>query len=111
MKTSSRWPLILAALSRAAVAHAQTWPARPVRILSTFVAGSVADGAMRLIAQKMQDSMGHPVIVEAQPGAGGVLAAQTTVRAPADGYTILHSAPTTLVGTPFLFKTPPYDPL
>jgi len=111
MKRFAPWTLMLVALALLPGAHAQTWPARPVRVLSTFVPGSVADGAMRLIAQKMSDSLGQPVIVDAQPGAGGVLAAQNLLRSAPDGYTILHSAPTTLVATPFLFKNPPYDPL
>ena len=93
------------------LAGAQGFPAKPVRFLSTFVAGSAADGAMRLVAQKMSDSMGQPVLVEVQAGAGGVLAAQTVVRAAPDGYTLLHAAPTTLVATPFILKNPPYDPL
>ena len=92
-------------------APAQAFPAKPIRVLSTFPAGGVADGAMRLIGQKMSESMRQPVIVEALPGAGGVIAAQSLVRAAPDGYTILHAAPTTLVATPYLLKNPPYDPL
>ncbi len=92
-------------------AFAQAYPAKPIRVLSTFPAGGVADGVMRLIGQKMIDSIGQPVIVEALPGAGGVIAAQTLMRSAPDGYTILHAAPTTLVATPFLLKNPPYDPL
>ena len=95
----------------AASVHAQSFPSKPFRILSTFTPGAVADAVMRLVAQKMSESVGQPVIVEAVPGAGGVLAAQTTVRAAPDGYTLLHCAPTTLVATPFILKTPPYDPL
>ncbi len=103
---------LLAALALAVPAlQAQTFPAKPIRILSSFVTGSVADAAMRLVAQKMSDSVAQPVIVDAVPGAGGVLAAQTVVRAVPDGYTLLHCAPTTLVATPFILKNPPYDPL
>ena len=91
--------------------YPQAFPAKPIRVLSTFVAGSVADGAMRLVAQKMSDSIGQPVLVEVQAGAGGVLAAQAVARSAPDGYTIMHSAPTTLVATPFILKNPPYDPL
>ena len=92
-------------------ALAQNFPSKPFRILSTFTPGAVADAAMRLVAQKMSDSVGQPVIVDAMPGAGGVLAAQLLVRSAPDGYTMLHCAPTTLVATPFILKTPPYDPL
>jgi len=113
MKTRILVCLCLAAVIGSLSHHAlsQTYPAKAIRVLSTFNPGTVADGAMRLIAQKMSDSMLQPVIVEAMAGAGGVLAAQTLLRAAPDGYTIMHSAPTTLVATPFLFKTPPYDPL
>ena len=92
-------------------ALSQDYPARPVRVLSTFTPGSVADGLIRLLAQKMSPSLGQPVVVEVQAGAGGVLAAQTLVRSDPDGYTILHSAPATLVSTPFLLKNQPYHPM
>ena len=92
-------------------ALAQNFPSKPFRILSTFTPGAVADAAMRLVAQKMSDSVGQPVIVDAMPGAGGVLAAQLLVRSAPDGYTMLHCAPTTLVATPFILKNAPYDPL
>ena len=71
----------------AAASMAQSFPAKPFRVLSTFTPGSVADGVMRVVAQKMSESVGQPVIVEAMAGAGGVLAAQTVVRAAPDGYT------------------------
>lgn len=66
-------------------ALAQAYPSRPVRVLSTFNPGTVADGAMRLIAQKMSDSMRQPVIVEAMAGAGGVLAAHRHPARPVQG--------------------------
>lgn len=103
--------LFAAVLSGSAAAQAQTFPAKPVRILSSFVTGSVADAAIRLVAQKMSDAVAQPVIVDAMPGAGGVLSAQTVARAAPDGYTLLHCAPTTLVATPFILKNPPYDPI
>lgn len=111
-----RWTLVCLCLvgvigSLSHHALSQSYPAKAIRVLSTFNPGTVADGAIRLVAQKMSDSMLQPVIVEAMAGAGGVLAAQTLLRSAPDGYTIMHAAPTTLVATPFLFKTPPYDPL
>jgi tripartite-type tricarboxylate transporter receptor subunit TctC len=107
---------ILALLCAAAsvfslTAAAQSFPAKPIRILSTFTAGSVADGAIRLLGLKVSDSIGQPVIVEVQSGGGGVLAAQMLVRAAPDGYTLLHCAPTTLIAAPLLQKQPPYDTL
>ena len=114
MKKSTAVSLFLSgSLCVAAFQHAlsQGYPSKTVRVLSTFTPGSVADGAMRLVAQKMALSMGQPVVVEAQAGAGGLLAAQTLVRSAPDGYTLLHTVPGTLVSTPFVLKNPPYDPL
>jgi tripartite-type tricarboxylate transporter receptor subunit TctC len=107
-----KYPVILAvALAASQPALAQNYPSKPIRVLSTFTAGSVADGAMRLVAQKMQESMNNPVIVEVTSGGGGVLAGQTLVRSAPDGYTILHCAPTTLIATPLVLKNAPYDTL
>ena len=112
MRIKLSFSILAAALAFAVPgASAQTFPSKPFRIVSTFTPGAVADAAMRLIAQKMSDSVGQPVIVDAMPGAGGVLGAQIVVRAAPDGYTLLHCAPTTLVATPFILKTPPYDPI
>ena len=112
MRIKLSFSILAAALAFAVPgASAQTFPSKPFRIVSTFTPGAVADAAMRLIAQKMSDSVGQPVIVDAMPGAGGVLGAQIVVRAAPDGYTLLHCAPTTLVATPLILKTPPYDPI
>src|SRR3990172_8997437 len=92
-------------------ALSQDYPSRPVRVLSIFGPGSVADGAMRVVADKMSASMGQPVVVEVLAGAGGLLAAQALVRSAPDGYTILHATPSGIVSAPFLKKTPPSYPL
>jgi len=113
MSKSTTVSLCLAgALCVAALQNAlsQGYPAKPVRVLSTFTPGSVADGAMRIVAQKMALSMNQAVVVEVQAGAGGLLAAQTLIRSAPDGYTILHAAPSTIVSAPFLQKNPPYHP-
>ena len=114
MKTTTAVNLWLAGTLGVAVcqdALSQGYPVRTVHVLSTFTPGAVADSAMRLVAQKMAASMGQPVVVEAQSGAGGILAAQVLVRSAPDGYTILHAAPSTIVSAPFLQKVPPYNPL
>ena len=88
---------------------AQAWPAKPMRIISTFGAGSVADGAIRMVAQKMGESLGQPVVIEVQTGAGGVVGAQNVARSAPDGYTLLHTIPTSVVSTPLLMKNPPFE--
>jgi tripartite-type tricarboxylate transporter receptor subunit TctC len=71
------------------IASAQTYPARPVRIVSGFPPGGINDTYARLIGQWLSEHMGQPFIVENRPGAGGNLAAESVVRAAPDGYTLL----------------------
>jgi tripartite-type tricarboxylate transporter receptor subunit TctC len=78
------------AVSRLAVA--QAFPARPVRIILGFGAGSSPDINARLIAQWLSERLGQQFIVENRPGAGGNIAAEAALRASADGYTLLWIA-------------------
>jgi tripartite-type tricarboxylate transporter receptor subunit TctC len=68
---------------------AQAYPVRPIRILQGFAPGGNADAIARLIGGEMSKTMGQPFIVEAQPGAGGTIAANSVARSKADGYTLL----------------------
>ncbi len=70
-------------------AHAQSYPARPVRILAGFPPGGINDTYARLIGGFLSDRLGQQFVVENQAGAGGNLAAQSVARAAADGYTLL----------------------
>jgi tripartite-type tricarboxylate transporter receptor subunit TctC len=97
------------ALSSSAVA--QSYPSRPVTILTPFAAGSVTDAAARLIAQTLQESLGQSFIVENRAGAGGLLAAGAVARAKNDGYTLLLTTNSTHSVVYGLFKTVPYDPI
>src|SRR4029077_657441 len=78
---------VLPALSR--IAGAQTYPARPVRILVGLPPGRPADIMARLIGQWLSERLGQPFVTENRVGAGGNLAAEAVVHAPADGYTLL----------------------
>lgn len=78
---------VLPALSHAV--RAQTYPAKPVRLIVGFGAGQAIDILARLIGQKLSDRLGQQFVVENRPGAGGNLAVEAVVRAPADGYTLL----------------------
>lgn len=90
---------------------AQTWPSKPVKIVTAFAAGSASDIVARLYAQELQAEYGQPFVVENKPGASGFIAAEYVAKAPADGYTVLLSTNTINSGNPHLFKKLPYDPL
>lgn len=94
MKLNRRHMLHLAGATLAGTAipgfaTAQTYPARPVRLLVGNAAGGGPDISARLMAQWLTDRLGQPFVVENRPGAGGNLATETVVNAPADGYTLL----------------------
>ena len=76
------------------VLHAQDYPNRPVQLVVPFSAGGAVDAVGRLMAQKLSDRLGKPVVVENRPGASGNIGAQGVARAPADGYTLLMAAVT-----------------
>src|SRR3954465_9339331 len=90
-------------------ANAQGFPAKPVKLVS--MATGVADGLTRMMAQKMQESMGQPVIVDPQPAAAGAIAAEQVARSAPDGYTLFVSYPDPVVLRQLLVKNVPYDAL
>lgn len=93
-----------------APAHAQEWaPSRPVRIVVPIV-GSTNDVLARLIAPKLQEVIGQPVLVENKPGAGGNIGANEVAKAAPDGHTLLVGYNGPLAINVALFDKMPYDP-
>jgi len=92
-----------------AVAHAQQYPARPIRFIVPFAPGGGTDVLARLLAPQLSESLGQPVVVDNRGGAGGVIGADIAAKAPADGYTIVLGSPGPLTINPNLQKLP-YDP-
>jgi tripartite-type tricarboxylate transporter receptor subunit TctC len=86
-----------------AAAHAQTYPAKPVRMLVAFPAGGSADIVARLLAQRLSESVGQNFIVDNRPGAGGNLAFDAAAKAEPDGYTIINSTPGIVIN-PHLYR-------
>ena len=101
--------LALLALHLPLAALAQTWPARPIRIVVTYPAGGGADAMARLLAPKLSEALGQPVVVENRGGASGTIAADLVAKAPADGYTLMLDAANHAVN-PSLLPKLPYDP-
>jgi tripartite-type tricarboxylate transporter receptor subunit TctC len=91
-------------------AHAQTFPNRTIRIIVPFPAGGPTDILSRVIAQKMSEDWGQPVVVENRPGADTAIGAVQVAKAAPDGYTLLAAMDTTLVMNPATKTNLPYDP-
>ncbi|MCC6534368.1 MAG: tripartite tricarboxylate transporter substrate binding protein [Burkholderiales bacterium] len=94
----------------AAGASAQTYPAKPIRILVGFAPGGGVDLIGRVIAQKLNEAFNQPVIVENRTGAGGNIATDAAAKAAPDGYTLLMGYVGNLAINPFLYGKLPYDP-
>jgi len=99
----------LAAFGFAAAATAQEFPAKPVRLIVPFPAGGTLDSLGRQLSQRMQESLGQPVLVEPRPGGATRIGTQLVQNAPPDGYTVLFMAGSFVV-VPMLMSQPPWDP-
>jgi len=102
------WSILIAF---ACTVQAQTYPSKPIRIVIPFPPGNTTDIMTRLIAPKMSERLGQPVIVENKPGASGMLGLEQVAKPPADGYTIPCVQGGNMVGLPHTSKNIPYDPL
>ena len=94
-----------------ATADAETYPNRTVRIVVPFPAGGPTDILTRVVAQRMSEVWGQPVVVENQPGANTAIAAARVAKMPADGYTLFAVMDVTMVLNPITSKNLSYDPL
>jgi len=89
-------------------AWAQTFPARPVKIVVPFAVGGSADVYARFVGAKLQDALGQPFVIENRPGGGAVVGTDAVAKSPADGYTILMMSNTHTVNETLIPKKP-YD--
>ena len=103
---------VLASLALAAAlplgAQAQTWPAKPIRIIVAYPAGGVSDVVARALGDKLSERLGTAAVAENKAGAGGTIGMDAVAKAVPDGYTLGFSAISPLVLNPHL-GTPPYD--
>jgi tripartite-type tricarboxylate transporter receptor subunit TctC len=104
--------LLVVLLSLAPVpADAQSYPAKPIRIVVPFPAGGPLDVTARAIGQKLSEAWGQPVVIDNRPGAGGNIGADLVAKSAPDGYTILEGALSTHAVNVSLYGKMPYDPL
>jgi tripartite-type tricarboxylate transporter receptor subunit TctC len=111
---SSTFPIMLFACLAAfsiPATHAQTYPAKPLRLILPFAPGGGTDVVARLVGQHITEHLGQPVIIDHRPGAGGIVGTHLAVQAEADGYTLLMGLPANITVSPAMYKKLPYDPL
>ncbi len=101
----------LSLIGLASPAFAQSYPSKPIRVIVPFPAGGPSDVGMRLIAQKMTESMGQQVLVDNRPGANTIIGAEAVAKAAPDGYTLLCAIDSTLTMNQFMYAKLPYDPI
>jgi tripartite-type tricarboxylate transporter receptor subunit TctC len=101
---------LCAALAGSCAVMAQSWPAKPVRVVVPFGTGGGGTIQARLITDSLRQSMGAIFVIDNRPGAGGLIGAQIVAEAPADGYTMLFTTSTLAVNTTLLADTLRFDP-
>jgi tripartite-type tricarboxylate transporter receptor subunit TctC len=97
------------ALCAAGIAQAQKYPTKPVRMLVGFAPGGGVDVSARIVAAKLAELWGQPVVIDSRPGAGGTIATDMAAKAPADGYSLLFCGIWSHGVAPSLYKQLPYD--
>ena len=102
--------LALPLLPRPALAQAEAFPSRAMRFVVPVAAGGSADAQARVVAQRLSDRWGQPVVVENRPGANGIVAAQAFLQAPPDGHTVFATPSGPIAINPHLYRRLPYDP-
>jgi tripartite-type tricarboxylate transporter receptor subunit TctC len=114
MRAIATWVHLLAtglAVLGPAVAAAQSYPAKPVRVIVPFPPGGGTDIMARTMAEKLAARLGQQFVVDNRSGAGGALGTELAAKAPPDGYTLLMNSSSALVIGPNLVLKSPYDPL
>lgn len=108
LKLNRRHYLSLALASATPLLHAQAWPAKPVRLVVPFAPGGSTDVVARMLAQKLTEAWGQPVVVDNRSGAGGNLGADAVAKAAPDGHTLLFASGSITIN-PSIYNNMPFD--
>ena len=114
MRINSRllaWPLALIAALSAGAARADDYPSRPIRLIVHYAAGGGADSVARIVAKRVGETIGQPIVVENRGGAGSIIGTEFVHNAEPDGYTLLLGQSGPISINPAVYKSLPYDPL
>jgi tripartite-type tricarboxylate transporter receptor subunit TctC len=103
--------LLLGFAADRALSQTGDFPNRPIRMLVGFGAGGSTDVAARIMAQKMSELLGQPILVENRTGASGLIAAEDVAKSPPDGYSLMMASQTVLAVAPRLYRKAAVDPL
>ena len=103
--------LIAVGLGFAALAGAQEYPSKPIRLIVPLSPGGLVDTFARTLGQHLTERLGQPVVADNRPGASQAIAGDALAKSPADGYTLLLATQSGIISTTVLRKSLPYDPL
>jgi tripartite-type tricarboxylate transporter receptor subunit TctC len=101
----------LVPLALTGLAFAQSYPAKPIKMIVPYAVGGSTDNTARLVARSLSARLGQPIVVENRAGAGGRIGHDMVAKSPADGYTLLFSAAGPLTVTPHTYDKLGYDPI
>jgi tripartite-type tricarboxylate transporter receptor subunit TctC len=110
-RCSTPFSLALITVLVSGSAAAQSYPAKPIRLMVPFPPGGSTDIVARIVAQKVSGQLGQSIVIENRGGAGGTIGTAVTAKAPADGYSLLFGSTSTHVVAPSVYKKLDYDPV
>jgi tripartite-type tricarboxylate transporter receptor subunit TctC len=108
MKWLTRFVLFVMGLSAFGLAHAQSWPSKPVRLVVPFPAGGPLDLQTRVIADRLSNTLGQSFVTENRSGAGGNIGVEAVAKSAPDGHTVLVTLETPFTVNPFLYRKIPF---
>jgi tripartite-type tricarboxylate transporter receptor subunit TctC len=111
MRTGWRTLVLLAATLAAGVARADDYPSRPIRLVVPYAAGGGADSVARIVAKRVSETIGQPVVIENRGGAGSIIGTELVSNADPDGYTLLLGQSGPISINPAIYRKLPYDPV